>query len=149
VAALSAGVGMGISLAADGHESGTAAGNSTGWIICLLPVPAVAEPSPAGAVHSSNKYATRNPGGLIANILLACRFRLRRGNGRVRQCIVLWIPIPYWWFAVLVAWTGSAAGFLMVSTWRFWSARKSTFRAGRPFQLIALLAIGCRVDSVF
>lgn len=51
------------------------------------------------------------------------------------------IPIPYWWLAVL--WIGLVGllGFLMVSTWRFWSGKEINFARSQPFQVLALLAI--------
>jgi CDP-diacylglycerol---serine O-phosphatidyltransferase len=51
------------------------------------------------------------------------------------------IPNQYWWVAapwlVLVGLTG----FLMVSTWRFWSAKEINFSRRHPFQLLMLLAV--------
>jgi CDP-diacylglycerol--serine O-phosphatidyltransferase len=51
------------------------------------------------------------------------------------------IPIPYWWLALL--WIGLVGllGFLMVSTWRFWSGKEINLSRTQPFQLLALLAI--------
>ena len=50
-------------------------------------------------------------------------------------------PIPYWWLAVL--WIGLVLllGFLMVSTWRFWSGKEINFSRRQPFQLLMVLAI--------
>jgi CDP-diacylglycerol--serine O-phosphatidyltransferase len=50
-------------------------------------------------------------------------------------------PIPYWWLAAL--WIGLVGllGFLMVSTWRFWSGKEINFSRRQPFQLLVLLAI--------
>jgi CDP-diacylglycerol---serine O-phosphatidyltransferase len=51
------------------------------------------------------------------------------------------IPNQYWWIAapwlVLVGFTG----FLMVSTWRFWSAKEINFSRRHPFQLLLPLAV--------
>ncbi len=51
------------------------------------------------------------------------------------------IPIPYWWLALL--WIGLVGliGFLMVSTWRFWSGKEINLARTQPFQLLMLLAI--------
>ena len=38
------------------------------------------------------------------------------------------------------SWSGST-GFLMVSTWRFWSAKEINFSRRHPFQLLVLLAL--------
>ena len=50
-------------------------------------------------------------------------------------------PIPYWWLSLL--WTGLVGllGFLMVSTWRFWSGKEINFGTRQPFQLLVVLAI--------
>jgi len=48
-------------------------------------------------------------------------------------------PIPYWWLGV--TWIGvvALAGFLMVSTWRFWSGKEINLSGRHPFRLIILL----------
>jgi hypothetical protein len=50
-------------------------------------------------------------------------------------------PIPDWWLSLL--WIGLVGllGFLMVSTWRFWSGKEINFSRRQPFQLLAVLAI--------
>jgi CDP-diacylglycerol--serine O-phosphatidyltransferase len=50
-------------------------------------------------------------------------------------------PIPYWWLSLL--WIGLVGllGFLMVSTWRFWSGKEINLGRTQPFQLLGLLAI--------
>jgi CDP-diacylglycerol--serine O-phosphatidyltransferase len=51
------------------------------------------------------------------------------------------IPNTYWWLSIL--WLGLVGllGFLMVSTWRFWSGKEINLSRRQPFQLLALLAI--------
>jgi CDP-diacylglycerol--serine O-phosphatidyltransferase len=51
-------------------------------------------------------------------------------------------PIPNWWLALL--WIGLVGllGFLMVSTWRFWSGKEINFSRTHPFQLLWPVAIG-------
>jgi CDP-diacylglycerol--serine O-phosphatidyltransferase len=48
-------------------------------------------------------------------------------------------PIPNWWLGV--TWIGvvGLAGFLMVSTWRFWSGKEINLSGRHPFRLIILL----------
>lgn len=48
-------------------------------------------------------------------------------------------PIPNWWLGV--TWIGvvALAGFLMVSTWRFWSGKEINLSGRHPFRLIILL----------
>jgi CDP-diacylglycerol--serine O-phosphatidyltransferase len=51
------------------------------------------------------------------------------------------IPIPVWWIAVLWLILVGLSGFLMVSTWRFWSGKEINFSRAHPFQLLFVLAI--------
>ena len=48
-------------------------------------------------------------------------------------------PLPYWWLAP--AWLGILVlvGFLMVSTWRFYSFKDLNMRSRHPFQIIILI----------
>ena len=50
-------------------------------------------------------------------------------------------PVREWWVAAI--WLGlvGLAGFLMVSTWRFWSGKEINLSRRHPFQLLFLLAI--------
>jgi CDP-diacylglycerol---serine O-phosphatidyltransferase len=50
-------------------------------------------------------------------------------------------PNQAWWVALV--WMGlvGACGFLMVSTWRFWSAKEINFGRSHPFQIFLVLAI--------
>jgi len=59
------------------------------------------------------------------------------------------LPVPNWWVALL--WLGMVGlcGFLMVSTWRFWSGKEINFSRSHPFQLLFLLAIVLRYAAVF
>jgi len=53
------------------------------------------------------------------------------------------IPIEDWWWWVAIPWLilVGLCGFLMVSTWRFWSAKEINFSRRHPFQLLVPLAI--------
>ena len=47
----------------------------------------------------------------------------------------------YWWVALI--WLGivGVSGFLMVSTWRFWSGKEINFSHSHPFQVLLPMAI--------
>lgn len=49
------------------------------------------------------------------------------------------LPITVWWLSII--WTAFVVvlGFLMVSTWRFWSAKSIDFRSRHPFRLILVI----------
>jgi CDP-diacylglycerol--serine O-phosphatidyltransferase len=51
------------------------------------------------------------------------------------------IPVPAWWVALLWLSMVGLCGFLMVSTWRFWSGKEINFARSHPFQLLFVLAI--------
>jgi CDP-diacylglycerol---serine O-phosphatidyltransferase len=51
------------------------------------------------------------------------------------------IPIPAWWIAIFWLVFVGLSGFLMVSTWRFWSGKEINLSRRHPFQLLFVLAI--------
>lgn len=50
-------------------------------------------------------------------------------------------PVQSWWIAIPWAILVGLAGFLMVSTWRFWSGKEINFSRSHPFQVLPLIAI--------
>ncbi|MGB6745463.1 MAG: CDP-diacylglycerol--serine O-phosphatidyltransferase [Terracidiphilus sp.] len=50
-------------------------------------------------------------------------------------------PVEAWWVAIAWLILVGLSGFLMVSTWRFWSAKEINFSRRHPFQLLALVAV--------
>ena len=51
------------------------------------------------------------------------------------------IPVQAWWIAIPGSSSLGFAGFLMVSTWRFWSGKEINFSRSHPFQILFLLSI--------
>ena len=53
------------------------------------------------------------------------------------------IPVEDWWWWVAIPWLllVGLSGFLMVSTWRFWSGKEINFSRAHPFQLLFVLSI--------
>lgn len=51
------------------------------------------------------------------------------------------IPVEAWWFAIVWLCLVGLCGFLMVSTWRFWSGKEINLTRRQPFQLVVVLAI--------
>ena len=51
------------------------------------------------------------------------------------------IPVESWWIAIPWLALVALAGFLMVSTWRFWSGKEINFSQRHPFQVLVLVAI--------
>ena len=51
------------------------------------------------------------------------------------------IPVEDWWIAIPWLVLVGLCGFLMVSTWRFWSAKEINFSRSHPFQILFVLSI--------
>ena len=53
------------------------------------------------------------------------------------------IPISDWWRWIAIPWLilVGLCGFLMVSTWRFWSGKEINFSRSHPFQLLLVVAV--------
>jgi CDP-diacylglycerol--serine O-phosphatidyltransferase len=50
-------------------------------------------------------------------------------------------PVLEWWVAIGWLVLVGLCGFLMVSTWRFWSAKEINFSRSHPFQLLVVIAL--------
>jgi CDP-diacylglycerol--serine O-phosphatidyltransferase len=50
-------------------------------------------------------------------------------------------PVEYSWVAVLWLIMVGLSGYLMVSTWRFWSGKEINFSRSQPYQIILILAV--------
>jgi CDP-diacylglycerol--serine O-phosphatidyltransferase len=50
-------------------------------------------------------------------------------------------PVEAWWVSIAWLILVGLAGFLMVSTWRFWSGKEINLTRRHPFQLLLLLAV--------
>ena len=83
----------------------------------------------------------RNPGRLDRKYFVGMPIPAAAGMVAATVHFCYGFPIPYWWLAVL--WIGLVGllGFLMVSTWRFWSGKEINFSRRQPFQLLMVLAI--------
>ena len=51
------------------------------------------------------------------------------------------IPVQAWWVAIPWLMLVGLAGFLMVSTWRFWSGKEIDLGRAHPFRLLLVMAI--------
>ncbi len=59
------------------------------------------------------------------------------------------IPVQAWWIAIPWIVLVGLSGFLMVSTWRFWSGKEINFSRSHPFQILFLLSIVIYVMARF
>jgi len=51
------------------------------------------------------------------------------------------IPIQAWWVALIWLAIVGTSGFLMVSTWRFWSGKELSFSRSHPYQILLFISI--------
>jgi len=65
------------------------------------------------------------------------------GAGLLAACVHFCqgYPVEYWWVALI--WIGivGVSGFLMVSTWRFWSGKELSFSRRHSFRTLFFIAI--------
>jgi CDP-diacylglycerol--serine O-phosphatidyltransferase len=87
------------------------------------------DPQPKNPGRPDRKYFVGMPIPAAAGVLAA-----------VVHLVSGW-PVTYWWLAVLWIAVVGLAGFLMVSTWRFWSGKEINFSRRHPFQLMVLLGL--------
>lgn len=89
----------------------------------------------------SNNPQPRNPGRLDRKYFVGMPIPAAAGMIAATVHFCYGFAVPNWWFALL--WTGLVGllGFLMVSTWRFWSGKEINLSSRQPFQLLVLLAI--------
>jgi CDP-diacylglycerol---serine O-phosphatidyltransferase len=59
------------------------------------------------------------------------------------------IPVQAWWIAIPWIVLVGLSGFLMVSTWRFWSGKEINFSRSHPFQILFVLSIVIYVIARF
>jgi CDP-diacylglycerol--serine O-phosphatidyltransferase len=52
------------------------------------------------------------------------------------------IPVQAWWFAIIWLVIVGMSGFLMVSTWRFWSGKEVSLSGHHPFQALFIICVG-------
>lgn len=84
---------------------------------------------PRNPGRPDRKYFVGMPIPAAAGLLAAC----------VHVCYG--IPIESHWVGIFWLMMVGLIGFLMVSTWRFWSGKEISLSRGHPFQLLVLVAI--------
>jgi CDP-diacylglycerol--serine O-phosphatidyltransferase len=87
------------------------------------------DPQPKNPGRPDRKYFVGMPIPAAAGVLAAV---VHLVNG--------W-PVTNQWLAILWVAIVGLAGFLMVSTWRFWSGKEINFSRRHPFQLMVLLGL--------
>ena len=55
------------------------------------------------------------------------------------------IPVQAWWVGLIWLGVVGLSGFLMVSTWRFWSGKEINLSRAHPFQLLLVIAVAAYI----
>ena len=58
-------------------------------------------------------------------------------------------PVTVWWLSIIWLAFVAVLSFLMVSTWRFWSAKSIDFRSRHPFRLVILIGAAAYLTISF
>ncbi len=83
----------------------------------------------------------RNPGRSDRKYFVGMPIPAAAGSLAATVHLCYGYPVEAWWIAIIwVCFVGLSA-FLMVSTWRFWSAKEINFSRAHPFQLLLPLAL--------
>ncbi len=87
------------------------------------------DPQPRNPGRPDRKYFVGMPIPAAAGLLAAA----------VHLCFGL--PVQSWWVSIIWLLLVGTCGYLMVSTWRFWSGKEISLSRRHPFQILPLIAI--------
>lgn len=87
------------------------------------------DPKPRNPGRPDRKYFVGMPIPAAAGLLAACVH------------FFYGIPVQAWWVAIPWLILVGTVGFLMVSTWRFWSGKEIDLSRAHPFRLLLVMAI--------
>jgi CDP-diacylglycerol--serine O-phosphatidyltransferase len=93
-----------------------------------------------GGVNISHDAQPRNPGRPGRKYFVGMPIPAAAGLLAATVHFFYGIPVEDWWIAIPWLVLVGLCGFLMVSTWRFWSAKEINFSRRHPFQLLFMLA---------
>jgi CDP-diacylglycerol--serine O-phosphatidyltransferase len=89
----------------------------------------------------SHDAQPRNPGRADRKYFIGMPIPAAAGLLAATVHLCYGIPVVWWWVAIPWLCLVGMSGFLMVSTWRFWSGKEINFSRSHPFQLLFVLAI--------
>ncbi len=110
----------------------------TGAFICFLFL--IGGVSRLARFNISHDAQPRNPGRPGRKYFVGMPFPAGAGLLASTVHLCYGYPVLTWWVAILWLILVGLCGFLMVSTWRFWSGKEINFARSHPFQLLFLLA---------
>ena len=89
----------------------------------------------------SHNPQPRNPGRADRKYFVGMPIPAAAGLVATTVHICYGYPVLAWWVAIIWIAVVGLGGFLMVSTWRFWSGKEINFSRRHPFQLLFVLAV--------
>jgi CDP-diacylglycerol--serine O-phosphatidyltransferase len=110
-----------------------------GGFICFLFL--IAGASRLARFNISHDAQPRNPGRPDRKYFVGMPIPAAAGLLAATVHFFYGIPVQAWWIAIPWLILVGLAGFLMVSTWRFWSGKEINFARRQPSQLLLLIAI--------
>lgn len=118
-----------------------------GMFICFLFL--LAGASRLARFNISHDPQPRNPGRPDRKYFVGMPIPAAAGLLAASVHVCYGIPNVYWYVAIVWLVLVGVAAYLMVSTWRFWSAKEITLTGSHPFRLILLLALGAYIAFRF
>jgi CDP-diacylglycerol--serine O-phosphatidyltransferase len=91
--------------------------------------------------NSAHNAQPRNPGRLDRKYFVGMPIPAAAGFLASTVHFFGGYPVLAWWISIPWLLLVGLSGFLMVSTWRFWSGKEINFSRSHPFQLLFVLAI--------
>lgn len=113
--------------------------HQAGAFICFLFL--IGGVSRLARFNISHDAQPRNPGRPGRKYFVGMPIPAAAGSVAATVHFFYGIPIEAWWIAIPWLVFVGLCGFLMVSTWRFWSGKEINFSRSHPFQLLFVLAI--------
>lgn len=110
-----------------------------GGFICFLFL--IGGASRLARFNISHNPVPRNPGRADRKYFVGMPIPAAAGTLATSVHFFQGYPNQAWWIAVLWLLLVGTCGFLMVSTWRFWSAKEINLSRRHPFQLLPVIAI--------
>lgn len=110
-----------------------------GGFICFLYL--IGGVSRLARFNISNNAQPRNPGRPDRKYFVGMPIPMAAGLLASSVHLCSGYPNRAWWVALLWLVIVGACGFLMVSTWRFWSGKELSLSRRHPFQILLVIAI--------
>ena len=110
-----------------------------GGFVCFLYL--IGGASRLARFNISHNPVPRNPGRPDRKYFVGMPIPAAAGMVATSVHFCMGYPNEAWWISIVWLVLVGVCGFLMVSTWRFWSGKEINFSRRHPFQIIPIIAI--------